>query len=791
MLLSTLGVSVEQESNNICVVKSLIAEQIPNFFNDENVTCSSVMLDHNYASLSQTVKSAIGRWIRQTLILRLRARNGTSSGSEDTDLPIASMNEADSTLITMQQFQAIRGIYEEMGEYAFLADFLKLLSTEVHGSVLTAVADTVNHYFDVFDAIGAADDLFRSLCRHQEDVSGQDLVEKGLLESLIDLGCRAPNAIRDVHRLRKELSACVLKPVAAACSPISDTMVDAVQSSEPAFADEMDQMLASGTNMDDPTVGRVFGRIVARLETSVQESDCSVARISQLLARVRGFGTKTFDALIHKWLPTWLPSDSRPKLTVVLPPMICSKIVSLKTIVNAITHSLHDGGDQDANIVLALDILELVAEARFERMQLVDYRRHRMLSQLHHLVRTSPASLNPIIGLLFRACSAAKSSIRSQARNQIKSESIRSLIRDAVLQRKESESETEAALGTLFLDTSTLKVVGGLLNLEQEETSNLSLSMRIIELLDATSDFNIPLAQLELKTILDSAIEPTEVSTRILSDTLIKKARSTTTPRIELWASLVSELSMSQAASVRERAETELLSQAVKETTSMSGANGIASLVSIVEAAAFSVPDTDTSPIVDRITESLVSLAASPILEKHQHVWSESDPVSQHIDVLLRLLTIHQTTIQHPKFSQHTLFQLLMSLALLSIHAFQSPHPTLPNDLFDTLSLLSDCLSDDTRSRCIRTLRDYHQTRDPRLRFVFGYGEIVENEWLQIITKSPSTAKNKPDSTAIAMTMMQPYPLRRWEMMQDATPVATENDTSLSLTLFGARKPVL
>ncbi|KAL2042917.1 hypothetical protein N7G274_003975 [Stereocaulon virgatum] len=790
MLLSTLGISVEQESNTIYVVKSRIAEQIPDFFNNENVTCSSVMLDHDYASLSQTVKSAVGRWIRQTLILRLRARDGTSSGSEDIDLPIAGMNEVDSTLITMQQFQAIRGVYEEIGEYAFLADFLKLLSTEVHGSVLTAVADTVNHYFDVFDAIGAADDLFRSLCRHQEDISGQHLVEKGLLESLIDLGCRASNAIRDLHRLRKELSACLPKPVAAACSPISDTMVDAVQSSEPAFADEMDQMLANGTNMDEPTVGRVFGRIVAHLERSVQESDCSVARIAQLLARVRGFGTKTFDALIHKWLPTWLQSDTRPKLTVVLPPMICSKIVSLKTIINAITHSLQEGGDRDANTVLALDTLELVAEARFERMQLVDYRRHRMLSQLHRLVRTSPASLNPIIGLVFRACSAAELSIRSRAQNQIKSESIQSLLRDTLRQGKDSENENEAALGTLFLDTNTLKVIGGLLNLKQEETFTPSLSVRIIELLDATSDFNIPLAQLELKKILDSALEPTEVSTRILSDTLIKKARSTT-PRIELWASLVSELSMSQATSVRERAETELLSQAVKEMTSTPRENGIAGLVSIVEAAAFSVPDTDTSPIVDRIVESLVSFAASPKLEQHQHVWSDSDPVFQYIDVLLRLLRIHQTTIQHPKFSQHTLFQLLMSLALLSIHAFRSPHPTLPNDLFDTLSLLSDCLSDDTRSRCINTLRDYHQTSDPRLRFVFGYGEIVDNEWLQIITKSASTAESKTDGTAIAMTMMQPYPLRRWEMMQDATPVATENDTSLSLTLFGARKSVL
>jgi mediator of RNA polymerase II transcription subunit 12 len=33
-----------------------------------------------------------------------------------------------------------------------------------------------------------------------------------------------------------------------------------------------------------------------------------------------------------------------------------------------------------------------------------------------------------------------------------------------------------------------------------------------------------------------------------------------------------------------------------------------------------------------------------------------------------------------------------------------------------------------------------------------------------------------------------PYPLRRWEMLGEPTPNIGENDTSLSLTLFGARK---
>ena len=50
-----------------------------------------------------------------------------------------------------------------------------------------------------------------------------------------------------------------------------------------------------------------------------------------------------------------------------------------------------------------------------------------------------------------------------------------------------------------------------------------------------------------------------------------------------------------------------------------------------------------------------------------------------------------------------------------------------------------------------------------------------------------------PKVTAVFEDMKQslPFPLRRWEMVQDATPIIGENDTCLSLSLFGARKSVL
>ncbi|KAL8810597.1 MAG: hypothetical protein Q9200_002443 [Gallowayella weberi] len=50
---------------------------------------------------------------------------------------------------------------------------------------------------------------------------------------------------------------------------------------------------------------------------------------------------------------------------------------------------------------------------------------------------------------------------------------------------------------------------------------------------------------------------------------------------------------------------------------------------------------------------------------------------------------------------------------------------------------------------------------------------------------------DQTDSNSSRQPATQHFPVRRWETMQDATPLMTENDTSISLSLFGAKKAVL
>ena len=783
MLLTTLGVPAQRESDVIIAAKAKIVGQIPDFFHWDASSGSGAVCDE-FTSLSQTVKSAVALWIRQNLFSRLEIYEKTDPASEDTKKP--KPDKVPFRPVTLEQFYAIRRILEDFEDFAILADVLNILSDKVQGPILTAVTDTVNHYFSVFNAIGAADDIFRRLYHRVEDSQSPDVHEKAFLESLIDLARRFSNTAQEVQRLRNDMLALLPRLSAVAFSPISDNMVEAVHSAEPTFAEEMDQILAGGTSMDRQTLTRVFGTTTGHLEILFEESSQLGIRSLHLLARLRRFGPKTFDALIKDWLQKWLRSDLQGKSNTILSPMICSKVVSLKVVLDSTVHVLSLEDHRNERATLALEMLDMITTTSSGPMPIVEYRGYRLLDQLHRLVRMSSASIITLLSVVVETCRATQAPLRARARARVEDISVKSLIQTLMLQ----QSGAPRKVASTLTDTDLQKAFLGILDRDLlGDSSCLDRHSRISKLLNSTSDFNMPLVQSELRAILSDA-RSSGSAEDALSDIFVERASASESSRVQLWAGLVSELHVTQAVSVRERAETEIMCLGITHLAPMCHVDKtrLDGLTTIIEAAGFSVSDTETSPFFDQIADGISMICSSPQLDKYQrdHDEIDLDHVYQSMNVLIFLLIIHQSTIQHPRFSQSTLFQVLISLSRLLIHPVLAFHPTLPSYLFDTIALLSDFLSDDTRTRCIRTLRDHHHSQDSRLRFIFGYPETVNSEWLQLITKSSTIVEAKAEGVTT-----QPYSLRRWEMMQDATPVSTENDTSLSLTLFGARKSVL
>lgn len=149
------------------------------------------------------------------------------------------------------------------------------------------------------------------------------------------------------------------------------------------------------------------------------------------------------------------------------------------------------------------------------------------------------------------------------------------------------------------------------------------------------------------------------------------------------------------------------------------------------------------------------------------------------ITILLRLLSIHVPghNLKSIVEDQAPFTSLLINLSLLLLHPSLLHHPDLCEHIIDTLTLL---LSDGPLPENIRSELVHRLRHDPRLRFIFGFpqpSDITEG-WLEVVSGENGGERRK-------------FEIRRWEMMGDVTPVPAENDSCISLTLFGARKSVL
>ena len=142
------------------------------------------------------------------------------------------------------------------------------------------------------------------------------------------------------------------------------------------------------------------------------------------------------------------------------------------------------------------------------------------------------------------------------------------------------------------------------------------------------------------------------------------------------------------------------------------------------------------------------------------------------------------------KCSENVLVALLLALSNLLLVPTLSSHVELTDYIFDVLVIITDSVTEEICSQCIQILHGRNRSNDPRLHYVFGYSNRVEGGWLQSVANPPNQSGSRIEDPQQATPARLPYALRKWEMVQEATPLIAENDTSLSLTLFGTREVV-
>ena len=358
ILQASTGAPITKEDEDLALAKAEICTQIQDFFTHAQILKVPAAEKRGLTKLSQTVKSALGRWVRRIVASRLLSRR---PGTEQYDAFRLRNMKGPFILITPEQFRNIRSILESLDEYPVLADVINMCSHSVDVMVLTVASDTVNYHFEIFSAIGAAKNLFQALYDRYEESCSQAAKPRLLTESLIDLHHRLSHSRTDCGHLQSKLLISDHSSTLLAYSPISDYIGEQLDPSESAFMESVEQSFTSGTLMEKQVLEQVFKKITIKLQQSWRGSgDKAMSNLTDLLLRLRGYGVSLFETLFHQWLDELLVSTPRPKLQDVMPSFICAGIITLGTVLERIMNTYDAMRGEGRMVPLAFEAFELL-----------------------------------------------------------------------------------------------------------------------------------------------------------------------------------------------------------------------------------------------------------------------------------------------------------------------------------------------------------------------------------------------------------------------------------------------
>ena len=295
--------------------------------------------------LSGTAKYAISQWIRQTIAVQ--------SNSNGTGQARGIVSSASSWSLTVQEYHALCQYLEDLEDPPVLADILEMLTSQCKDRLLLeAIAETVNLHAEVFRAIGAASRLLQLLLESTNRFCTNRRSDRSMLASLIDLGERLPGHRRVVVKLRRQLLLCEPTTSMAVCTPVSDHIADTLQPVDLMFEDETEALLNSGTSMDTSVMSRVFTVITRRLQKAWTTGTEPIQHSIDLLLTLRSFGAETFQSLLGPWVQDMLHVAGERSLRAFIIPLICSGLVTVRTILERLVHSSTGGatlGSGDAS----------------------------------------------------------------------------------------------------------------------------------------------------------------------------------------------------------------------------------------------------------------------------------------------------------------------------------------------------------------------------------------------------------------------------------------------------------
>ena len=776
VLINRLGASLQGEAECIANLRTLVANNLEGIEPlDRNALASMITPE-----LSQTVRSDVASWIRVTVLSFWASYDKLEqSGISPTD-GLQSLQRRGK----YHDLKKTIEILERLEDYSILADVLRASTLYRDRGFLLDAAECVNLHFDTFAAIGASADLFKLLFAHHRVWQNENATNMGILESLLDLGSRIPRMTEEVEVLRRSIVLSKQKHSVMACSPVSDHVAEALQSAEENFADELEQALAIGTTMDPPTMKQLLDLIMDRFELSWASLKSEPEDFAEMLEKLKHFDHDGFDTLFNYRLQRMLLAPDRPVLCSFIPCFVSARCTTLESVLCIVARLL--GLLQDSTMIsgLAIDAFELLTLKKCEYDPGWYSIRHiyRFFEEQYNVIAAAAPPIVPIISTMLK-----DPGIFTEKFSQKTAQRFRSIVSALALQQPQALAQLSLVNNrtSSFLVTSSQPAIEPV---PQGRPDKPLTELR--DLFAATDDFNGPIV-LSLINIILPTLE--DGATAQLLDTFISQKLHYSEHTGPPWTRVVPAFDERHSSILQEQAELRLLS-CLPDLLRMPGNSGNDSEVTML----LSIITTTDARLSVEVAGTLVKLALDSFalifaVSQKQGTTPPSARLERTIGILLSILTLHLPSVEEPSFSQSLIHDAIIILSIIMTDSPVSSSSSLCQQLNDLLIVLSDSLHEDTRTRLSKTRQTLPTPTDPRFDYILGRLKPKDGNWLQILpdTSLPPSASTPGKTLDVPKRVTQPFPIRKWEMMQDATPLMGENDTSLSLTLFGARKATL
>ncbi|KAI0116635.1 hypothetical protein F4776DRAFT_282317 [Hypoxylon sp. NC0597] len=797
-LLRRASFSVEDEARDMAIAISCVKSTLSVPLDSSDPVLHSKPLSLKKLSKrielsSRSLKSTISSWLSNDFVGGFAQT--MQSGKGGVELPKTA-------------FETVRTLLEAAQDFTMLETALKLTAASSNAELLACCVDTLNLHLPVFSATGAAKPLFHTFYERLKAIlEEQGVGVRPLLASLANLASRLTGSEDVATQLRIDLIRIDRSSVADASSPLSDNMATQLQDAESELSEQIEK-LASYTSADRMTMERLFYAIIKKLQAYWGKEDERQRLCCILLTRLRVFDIYHFNELMRGFVQHIRRLSTRPPIAQLFPPLISSGCLSLAILFATVprnqnqTTQLQPSTTGSASIYRQ-ELLQMLMMPFSPSAIMTSEDCYRFRIVQDHARYEHAKDLMPLIhGALAEYSRNQKATIRQPLDDKQTEEQVLELLRDLILIDPNAASQTvsikspDPKLSALIEAWTTRLLVpnggGGQKSFEQ--------------VLELANEFTLPFCQVKLSlNLATDELSGPEASERLQSqfEQLSKALDNAIDANNIMWTGMLPSLSSEITQHMRNRAESRFLDiipslkNPPNDALFNKSIHMAENLLTVIDSIFRGGSGSKVSPLSGALVDKLADLWDILASRADEYVSLRSAVLSHWLPLLFSYLTLYTS----PSASAIDMSKLpggeirgraLIVLAGLVQELDNHPTSNLGKQAFDIALALVDSLPEEARLQCVRAVKDV--TADPRLRYLFSFAPNPAEDLMLAHREKPPPGINERRAMAMGMGMsmipekLTPFIFRRWEILNEPTPNVGENDTSLSLTLFDARK---